>query len=121
MIDDGSKDKTAECVNKVIEKHPNVRLISKVNEGKSLALNVGFQEARYDYVITVDADTIVLSKTIYYLMEPFADNTVDAVCGNIGVGNVKNILTAFQEVEYVTGQGYDRRAFHTLNCISVVP
>lgn len=105
----------------MIEQHPNIRLISKKNEGKSLALNVGFQEAKYDYVATVDADTIVLSNTIFHLMEPFVDKKVDAVCGNIMVGNVKNILTAFQEVEYVTGQNYDRRAFDVLNCISVVP
>ena len=121
VIDDGSADATAECVQGVREQYPNVRLITKKNEGKSLALNLGFQEARYDYVVTVDADTIVLPKTIYYLMEPFSDKKVDAVCGNIGVGNVKNILTAFQEVEYVTGQNFDRRAFDALNCISVVP
>ena len=66
-----------------MERHPNVRLITKENEGKSIALNMGFQEARYNYVVTVDADTIVLPKTVYYLMEPFADRSVDAVCGNI--------------------------------------
>lgn len=68
---------------KLIKKYPNVRLISKKNEGKSLALNVGFKEARYDYVVTVDADTIVLPKTVQYLMEPFSESKVDAVCGNI--------------------------------------
>lgn len=121
VIDDGSTDATALCVDMVAEKYPSVRLITKKNEGKSRALNLGFQEAKYDYVVTVDADTIVLPKTIYYLMEPFSNKSVDAVCGNIWVGNVKNILTAFQEVEYVTGQNFDRRAFDALNCISVVP
>lgn len=66
-----------------MKKYHNIRLISKRNEGKSLALNVGFREAKYDYVVTVDADTIVLPKTVYYLMEPFSDSKVDAVCGNI--------------------------------------
>lgn len=66
-----------------MKKYQNVRLISKRNEGKSLALNVGFREAKHDYVVTVDADTIVLPKTIHYLMEPFSDSRVDAVCGNI--------------------------------------
>jgi len=66
-----------------METQPNVRLISKKNEGKSLALNVGFREAKYDYIVTVDADTIVLPKTIYHLIEPFSDRRVDAVCGNI--------------------------------------
>jgi cellulose synthase/poly-beta-1,6-N-acetylglucosamine synthase-like glycosyltransferase len=55
------------------------------------------------------------------LVDCFADPTVDAVCGNVQVGNVHSILTAFQNVEYVTSQNYDRRAFDHLNCISVVP
>ena len=121
VIDDWSKDETAERVKKLTKKYKNVRLISKKNEGKSVALNLGFKEARYEYIITIDADTIVLPKTVHYIMQPFADSRVDAVCGNILVGNVKNILTAFQEVEYVTSQNFDRRAFDALNCISVVP
>ena len=30
-------------------------------------------------------------------------------------------FTAFQAIEYVTSQNFDRRAFSVLNCISVVP
>jgi peptidoglycan-N-acetylglucosamine deacetylase len=62
------------------KKYDNVRLISKENEGKSLALNLGFKEAKYDYIVTVDADTIVFPKTVYYLIQPFSDPEVDAVC-----------------------------------------
>lgn len=121
VIDDGSTDDTAKVVRKLEEEFRNVRLITKKNEGKSLALNLGFREAKYDYVVTIDADTIVYSNTVRHLMEPFAMEDVDAVCGNIEVGNVNNVLTSFQEVEYVTGQNFDRRAFDALNCISVVP
>jgi cellulose synthase/poly-beta-1,6-N-acetylglucosamine synthase-like glycosyltransferase len=39
----------------------------------------------------------------------------------VQVGNIRNALTRFQHVEYVTSQNYERRAFETLNCISVVP
>jgi cellulose synthase/poly-beta-1,6-N-acetylglucosamine synthase-like glycosyltransferase len=62
-----------------------------------------------------------MAQTIRHLIAPFANKEVDAVCGNVQVGNVKNLLTAFQDVEYVTSQNYDRRAFDALNCISVVP
>jgi cellulose synthase/poly-beta-1,6-N-acetylglucosamine synthase-like glycosyltransferase/spore germination protein YaaH len=121
VVDDGSADKTAQCVQEIMKTHANVRVITKKNEGKSVALNLGFREAKNEYIVTVDADTVVYPSTVRRLIEPFADSTVDAVCGNIEVGNVKNILTAFQEVEYVTGQNYDRRAFDGLNCITVVP
>jgi cellulose synthase/poly-beta-1,6-N-acetylglucosamine synthase-like glycosyltransferase len=72
-------------------------------------------------VVTIDADTIITPQTIRELVLPFADPSVDAVCGNVQVGNVRNLLTAFQDVEYVTTQNYDRRAFEALNCITVVP
>ncbi|HEX2927574.1 MAG TPA: glycosyltransferase [Ruminiclostridium sp.] len=121
VIDDGSTDTTAEIVNRFMLTNSNVRLITKKNEGKYSALNLGFKEAKGDYVVTIDADTIILPDTIEKLITPFANSNVDAVCGNVQVGNNKNILTGFQTVEYITTQNYDRRAFDVLNCISVVP
>lgn len=121
VIDDGSLDDTSTIVENLSLSNPKVRLITKINGGKFSALNLGFEEARADYVITIDADTIILPDTIKNLINPFIDPSVDAVCGNVRVGNVKNILTGFQAVEYITTQNYDRRAFDSLNCISVVP
>lgn len=72
-------------------------------------------------MVTLDGDTIVSKTTIEALVQPLADITVDAVCGNVEVGNAHNILTACQALEYITTQNFDRRAFHELNCISVVP
>ncbi|MDP4109252.1 MAG: glycosyltransferase [Bacillota bacterium] len=121
VINDGSTDKTGEIVDGFVQKYPNVRQIIKTNGGKFSALNLGFTEAKADYIVTIDADTIVLPDTLGYLALPFEDPSVDAVCGNVQVGNVKNILTGFQTVEYITTQNYDRRAFDSLNCIGVVP
>lgn len=121
VINDGSTDDTAAVVGKIAESHKHVRLINKENAGKSAALNLGFREARHEIVVTIDADTIVLRDTIKTLVEPFADPRVDAVCGNVEVGNVHGVLTGFQALEYITTQNFDRRAFDELNCISVVP
>lgn len=121
VIDDGSTDNTKSIVEEFERADPNVRLISKANGGKFSALNLGFYEAKADYIITIDADTIVLPETLCHLVAPFENPEVDAVCGNVQVGNVKNVLTGFQTVEYITTQNYDRRAFDSLNCISVVP
>ena len=41
--------------------------------------------------------------------------------GNVRVGNVHNILTAWQSLEYTTSQNFDRRGYDLLNCITVVP
>ena len=121
VINDGSTDGTEEEVDRIALENEKVRQIVKPNEGKFSALNLGLKEARGEYVVTIDADTIVLPDTLSYLTAPFADGKTDAVCGNVQVGNVKNIITGFQNVEYITTQNYDRRAFDSLNCIGVVP
>jgi len=43
------------------------------------------------------------------------------VAGNAKVGNRINIVTRWQALEYITSQNMDRRAFASLNCITVVP
>ena len=57
FIDDGSTDRTVEEVKKLHEKDSKVRLISfSRNFGKEAAMYAGFQNARGDYVVTMDAD-----------------------------------------------------------------
>jgi cellulose synthase/poly-beta-1,6-N-acetylglucosamine synthase-like glycosyltransferase/spore germination protein YaaH/peptidoglycan/xylan/chitin deacetylase (PgdA/CDA1 family) len=121
VIDDGSTDKTSDIVERLIAKDHRIRLIKKSNGGKSSALNLGFAEAKNNIVITIDGDTILFPDTIDELTSPFIDQKIDAVCGNVEVGNIRNILTGFQALEYITTQNFDRRAFDELNCISVVP
>ena len=121
VIDDGSRDHTGEVVTQIASRYPRIKLVTKPNGGKFSALNLAIQTVTSEYVVTIDADTLVLPDTISNLVAPFADPGVDAVCGNIKVGNVKNLLTNFQSVEYITTQNYDRRAFEVVNCISVVP
>jgi peptidoglycan-N-acetylglucosamine deacetylase len=122
VIDDGSTDVTARIVEEFAGRDRRVHLVTQLAcMGKAAALNRGFCETPEDYLVTIDADTIVYPHTVRKLVEPFSDPAIDAVCGNVRVGNVRNILTRFQHVEYVTSQNYDRRAFSSVNGISVVP
>jgi len=121
VVDDGSSDNTSDEVEKFMATDSRIRLLKKENGGKSSALNLGFAEAKYDLIVTIDGDTILLPETVDELTKPFIDPKVDAVCGNVEVGNVRNLITGFQALEYITTQNFDRRAFDELNCISVVP
>lgn len=57
FIDDGSTDGSFEIMKGLHEKDPRVRVIRfRVNYGKSPALAVGFESARGEYVVTMDAD-----------------------------------------------------------------
>lgn len=57
VINDGSKDKTAEVVKGLKEKYPNVHLINhEVNKGYGHTLKTGFANAKYPWVAFVDSD-----------------------------------------------------------------
>lgn len=121
VIDDGSTDDTSEVAQRIAAVEPRVRCLRKANGGKASAANLGIRVAKGEIIVAVDADTVVAPDAIRRMVAHFADPRVDAVCGNVEVGNVCSILTTFQAIEYVTSQNFDRRAFAALNCIGVVP
>lgn len=62
IVNDGSKDKTAEIVKSFSEKNKKVRLIDfKENRGRGFARFTGVNESTGDYVAFVDADIILPS------------------------------------------------------------
>ncbi|PYS82153.1 MAG: polysaccharide deacetylase [Acidobacteria bacterium] len=121
VVDDGSPDRTSEVVGEHFRKEPRVRLFRKENGGKAEALNYGLARSRGEVVVGLDADTVFEPQTMRALARRFADPTVGAVAGNAKVGNRINLVTRWQALEYVTSQNLDRRAFSSLNCITVVP
>ena len=56
IVDDGSKDDSAEIAAKAIEGHPNCRLIKQENAGVSMARNNGVALSQGDYLCFLDAD-----------------------------------------------------------------
>src|SRR5690606_806986 len=65
--------------------------------------------------------TLFTPTTVSELAHRFKDERIGAVAGNAKVGNRLNLVTKWQALEYVTSQNFDRRAFASLNCITVVP
>jgi cellulose synthase/poly-beta-1,6-N-acetylglucosamine synthase-like glycosyltransferase/peptidoglycan/xylan/chitin deacetylase (PgdA/CDA1 family) len=121
VIDDGSVDKTSDIIRESFSGNDRVRLISAAAGGKAAALNVGLRYATGEIVIALDADTLFTPQTVGALAHRFYDQKMGAVAGNAKVGNRINIVTRWQALEYITSQNMDRRAFASLNCITVVP
>jgi cellulose synthase/poly-beta-1,6-N-acetylglucosamine synthase-like glycosyltransferase/peptidoglycan/xylan/chitin deacetylase (PgdA/CDA1 family)/spore germination protein YaaH len=121
VVDDGSLDRTGEIVRDKFAADQRVQLFSAANEGKAAALNFGLRHAKGEIVIALDADTLFATQTIGALAHRFHDPAIGAVAGNAKVGNRINIVTRWQALEYITSQNMDRRAFASLNCITVVP
>ena len=121
VVNDGSKDGTSKIVEETYCGNPKVRLINKDNGGKSSAVNIGFKESSGELVVALDADTLIARDAISLLVSHFKNENVAAVSGNVKVGNIHNMLTKWQHIEYVTGFNLERRAFSVFNCITVVP
>lgn len=114
VIDDGSKDNTAQALidyfgmlasNRPIRTrlktqqpeaihtarvgNVTLTLIRKVNGGKADALNVGINASRYPYVVALDADSMLLAKdSLKRISMPIMeDDRTVAVGGNIKIAN----------------------------------
>ena len=95
-VDDGSTDKTVEIVNGCKQ----VRLLQQNHGGKSEALNLGTSEAMHDFIVTIDADTIIDKNCITEMVKPLIDKKVGATTGVSRVRNNKSIIGIFQNIEY---------------------
>lgn len=121
VIDDGSQDNTSQVVADHFAANERVKLLTVANAGKASALNTGLLHARGEIVIALDADTLFEPQTVGALAHRFYDPELGAIAGNAKVGNRINLVTRWQALEYITSQNMDRRAFASLNCITVVP
>lgn len=121
VVDDGSTDKTSLLVKKNFSNNDKLHLMQKKNGGKALALNMGIRNAKGTIIVTIDADTIISPEAISLLVWHFSDERVAAVSGNVKVGNLQNLLTTWQHIEYVTGFNLEKRAYAMLNCVTIVP
>src|SRR3954469_22033778 len=82
LIDDGSKDKSWQVIEHLAAKNKNIRGIQfRRNYGKSAALNVGFEAAQGDVVITMDADLQDSPDEIPELYKMIAVDDLDLVSG----------------------------------------
>lgn len=121
VVDDGSRDNTAEVTAEIARQDPRVRLIRQPNRGKAWALCRGMEAISREIIVTLDADTHFQRDTIGRLIQPFRDEQVGAVSGHAKVGNLRKFIARCQALEYTCGFNLDRRAYHQLQCITVAP
>lgn len=77
VVDDGSRDNTAELVRAV----PGVTLIEQANAGRCAARNVGIQRATGDAIIILDQDDLLLPNNVEIGVRMLNDNPEAAFTG----------------------------------------
>jgi cellulose synthase/poly-beta-1,6-N-acetylglucosamine synthase-like glycosyltransferase/peptidoglycan/xylan/chitin deacetylase (PgdA/CDA1 family) len=121
VVNDGSKDNTLELLQSKFTHHPKVTIVDQVNGGKSSASNNGITHAKYDFIMSIDADTYMKVDTIEFMMRNFINENIAGVAGNVHIGNYDNFLTQTQRSEYIYSQVFDKEIHSLLNSIPVVP
>src|SRR5574344_522137 len=82
MIDDGSNDGSWETIKNLSKEYPTIRGISfRRNYGKSAALQVGFQAAKGDIVVTMDADLQDSPEEIPEMVRMIKEEGYDLISG----------------------------------------
>lgn len=124
-INDGSTDGTLAVLQEFARTWPQLRVLDQENAGKSIASNNGIAHAWGEVIVTLDGDTIFEPQTVRMFARHFVDpdggERVGAVAGHVKVGNRKNVLTAWQSLEYISGICVTRMAEGLVGAISIVP
>lgn len=69
IINDGSKDKTEEIINRLSLKHSNIKIFSQKNSGPFIARNKGVELATGEYILFMDADDFFVEDALEKLRE----------------------------------------------------
>ncbi len=121
IIDDGSTDDTLQVAKMLSARYARVSVLGQPNSGKATALNKGLRYSSGEIIISIDADTVFDPNTVGRLARHFYDPEVGAVAGTVRVGNIRNLLTRWQALEYITSIAIERAAQAFLGAIMVVP
>ncbi|WP_307857492.1 bifunctional polysaccharide deacetylase/glycosyltransferase family 2 protein [Paenarthrobacter sp. DKR-5] len=124
-VNDGSTDNTLAVLREYARSWPQLRVLDQPNGGKSMASNNGIANSRGAIIVTLDGDTLFEPQTIRVLARHFVEKpsgkVVGAVAGQVKVGNRRNLLTAWQSLEYISGICVTRMAEGLVGAISIAP
>lgn len=117
VVDDHSTDPTF----KQVCETEGIRAFSlNDGEGKKAALALGISEARYEYIVTTDADCVVGEKWLANLNTCFIQSKADLLTGPVKISPCDDALSAFEAMDAaimmkVTAFGIQQRLYYLAN------
>ena len=111
-INDGSKDNTAEVLDRLATKYPRLRVVHLAqNQGKAMALQAGSLLANYEILICIDGDALLDKHAAHWMVKHFVEDAeVAAVTGNPRIRNRSTLLGRVQVGEFSSIVGMIKRA-----------
>lgn len=120
VVDDGSKDDTYKIASKFKSKRVKVYRFEK-NQGKGAAMNYAIKKSRGEFIVTMDADNLIVEKgSLKHMISNFKNPKIMCVAPVIVIYKPKGILQRIQQIEYMLGV-FLRKAFASMNAIHITP
>ena len=105
VIDDGSKDKSLDVINRTVQGKTNVKVIHQENQGLSAAKNKGLENTTGDYVAFLDGDDYLGESYVEGLVNAAEQNNSDlVVCGYQKVNSNGELLQKIVPGQYAPFQ-----------------
>lgn len=82
IVDDGSTDKTAEIVKKMMINDKRIKYFYKKNEGQGIARNYGINCAQGEYITFLDADDFLENNMFEKMIKSSDNGLVDSIITN---------------------------------------
>ena len=79
IVNDGTKDRSMEVIQDIIDQHKNITVINQENQGLSVARNVGMATAKGQYILMIDPDDLLIENSIKPLLELAIESQTDVV------------------------------------------
>lgn len=79
IVNDGTKDRSMEMIQDIINLHSNITVINQENQGLSVARNNGIAAAKGEYIMLPDSDDLLIENSLKPLLEKALETKVDLV------------------------------------------
>lgn len=114
VVNDGSKDNTAQKVRQFISRHPkaNIRLVDlKQNRGKGGALNYVLKHyCDTELIMVLDADCTIRQDALNKAVEYFKDPKVMGLATHVRIAARPRVLSYLQKIEHLVGYRHKKYA-----------
>ena len=121
-VNDGSQDKTAEILDRLLQQYPQLRVVHLAeNQGKAYALRAGAMVSQNEYLVCIDGDALLHPHAVLWMMHHLTRfPRIGAVTGNPRIVNRSSILGKIQVGEFSSIIGLIKRAQRTYGRIFTV-
>lgn len=116
VINDGSKDRTAD----IVREFPVELINKKISGGKANALNDALKRTKSELFGFIDAETFIDKNALMHIIGYFNDKKIGAVTPSMYVYNAKKTIEKLQGVEYAFSM-MSKKILTFLNCLYVTP